>query len=428
MTDKSQQDTAMNEERRYHLVKRKKGGKVVYYARFLGDGVDAKGNAVYLLTKSTGETSKVRARQIVQKWLTEGLLFASTEGIRDYFIEFWDPKKSEYLRTKEVDSGRKISVSYCRNNQRLLEDYFIPYFEQRGIATIRDLNHNLLLQWRNDLATGQIKPARERAHGREPGPISAVHGNKIRQAAWVPLEWAVQEGKLPAHPGARVKRIAERQQVKASREKRAAAVLELAEARKLFLPEHWRSNYSDDSISRAAALFCFATGARQGEARGLMFENLDIEQGYCHILWNFQDDEGLKPPKWESVRKDIPLPDMVLDAIRGIIAVYPHPLPIQPGDFVFPNLSSRENPVHKATMGKSLKRALARAGIQKSVGFHDLRHSWASHSVNLPQAIRQQVLGHRSAEMTDGTYTHATAAGREALREFSRTLLSQEQA
>ncbi|WP_319561167.1 tyrosine-type recombinase/integrase [Marispirochaeta sp.] len=158
-------------------------------------------------------------------------------------------------------------------------------------------------------------------------------------------------GIIPSHPGSRVKRVSERAQKLAAREKRAEAILELSEAKRLFRRELWKSNYSDDYIAYAAALFCFSVGARIGEARALKFDAINLKTGFCDIIRSYSDDEDederLKLPKWEHIRKSVPLSDMAIEAIQYVIDHYPYP-DIQPDDYVFPNVKSRENPVTSA--------------------------------------------------------------------------------
>jgi integrase len=309
----------------------------------------------------------------------------------------------------------------------MVEDYFLPYFEERNIKTIDQLNHQNLLEWRNALISGDVPvPGNRKKSSRgdkDKVELSPVTINKVRQAVWVGLTWAVDMGFLPAHPGARVKRVSERAQKQASREGRAAAILELSEAKKLFNLELWKSNYSDDYISYAAALFCFSLGARIGEARGLKFDAVDMETGFCHIIRSYNDDDGLKAPKWEHIRKDIPLSDKAMEAIQYVIDHYPYPN-IQADDYVFPNRKSRDNPVTTASLSGGLKRALKRAGIDKKVRFHDLRHTFVSHATHsLPSKVVQAIVGHSSAEMTEVVYSHETLEDRKVLASFVKGLL-----
>jgi integrase len=423
---------------KYYLLKRLKKDKTSYtfhvgYLKATGKG--------YLLMKSTGikapvewfdengmargrngKKAEAEADSIARKWLNDSTVSANGLSLESFLLGVWTPG-SEYLRTKEKDSDRVYSVDFIKNSYRLLEDYFLPWAKDNGLINLTDLNHRNLLQWRNDLSDGLIDGKR-RAKGRHNRqPLSAVSCNKVRQALFTALSWAVEIDLLDSHPGKKVKRISERRQVENSRQLKALRILELSEAKRLFNPDLWKSNYSDDFISYSAALFCFSTGARQGEARGLQFKNINFHTGFCHIVSSYQDGQGLKPPKWESIRMNVPLPDVVLDTFQKIKEFYPYHNPKE-DDFVFPNLNDRNKPINKATLNKSLSRAIKRAEIDKQISFHDLRHTWASLAENsLPQSAIMSVLGHRN-EQTTQNYTHATDQSREALKLFIEGLLT----
>ena len=54
------------------------------------------------------------------------------------------------------------------------------------------------------------------------------------------------------------------------------------------------------------------------------------------------------------------------------------------------------------TMQKAVKRAAARADIDKPVGCHTLRHRFATHLLTMGQDVRtiQELLGHKKLETT----------------------------
>lgn len=180
-------------------------------------------------------------------------------NLRDFFMDLWDPDKSEYLRSRQAETGRTYSNHYIYNSRHSIEDYFLPCFESRGIQTLDKLTHKNLLEWRNALLAGEVPlpPKRQKSKREDIVQLSPVTVNKVRQAVWVGLNWAVEMGYIKSHPGSRVKRVSKRQQKLSAREVRAKATLEIAEAKRLFKPELWKTNYSDDYVGYAAALFCF---------------------------------------------------------------------------------------------------------------------------------------------------------------------------
>jgi integrase len=59
-----------------------------------------------------------------------------------------------------------------------------------------------------------------------------------------------------------------------------------------------------------------------------------------------------------------------------------------------------------------MRQACERAGIKPAVGFHQLRHSWASHATmnGVPLLIVAQNLGHTSTRMAERNYAHLSAS------------------
>jgi len=58
------------------------------------------------------------------------------ENLRSYLLNFWNKEKIEYLKSKDAETGRTYSLHYIYNNHLLIEDYFLPYFDVRGIFTL----------------------------------------------------------------------------------------------------------------------------------------------------------------------------------------------------------------------------------------------------------------------------------------------------
>lgn len=188
--------------------------------------------------KSTGirvgsKEAERQADRLAQQWLQDGTVTLKSMNLRDFFMDLWDPDKSEYLRSRQAETGRTYSNNYIYYSRRSIEDYFLPYFESKGIQTLDKLTHKNLLEWRNALLAGEVPlpPKRQKSKREDIVQLSPVTVNKVRQAVWVGLNGAVEMGYIKSHPGSRVKRVSERQQKLSAREVRAKAILEIAEAK-----------------------------------------------------------------------------------------------------------------------------------------------------------------------------------------------------
>jgi integron integrase len=94
--------------------------------------------------------------------------------------------------------------------------------------------------------------------------------------------------------------------------------------------------------------------------------------------------------------------------------------------FVFPSTSISKDPrsgevrrhhLHETSLQKALKQAVRQAGIQKKVGCHTFRHSFATHLLQNGYDIRtvQELLGHKDVKTTM-IYTHVLNRGGRGVR------------
>lgn len=73
--------------------------------------------------------------------------------------------------------------------------------------------------------------------------------------------------------------------------------------------------------------------------------------------------------------------------------------------------------MHESGLQKALKQAVCQAGIQKKVGCHTFRHSFATHLLQNGYDIRtvQELLGHKDVKTTM-IYTHVLNRGGRGVR------------
>jgi integrase len=166
---------------------------------------------------------------------------------------------------------------------------------------------------------------------------------------------------------------------------------------------------------RCLVLVGAGTGLRQGEVFGLTLPNvqmlqrtLDVEQ---QLITRPGAEACLGPPKTEASRRQLPLPDVVLEALARHMEEFP------PTFELIGNVSGRPEPllftntvggvIWRSRYGEVWHSAAKAAGVN-GFTFHDLRHYYASLLIQQGESVKvvQARLGHASAQETLDTYSH----------------------
>lgn len=170
---------------------------------------------------------------------------------------------------------------------------------------------------------------------------------------------------------------------------------------------------------RLEALFtvALAVGLRQGEALGVRWEDLDLENAQLRVQQALQRVNGtlqLVEPKSARSRRTIPLPGVAVASLRGHRALQ-HRERLAAGDswtdsgLVFTTESG--SPLDGPTVTRVLQRLLQAACLPRH-RFHDLRHDCAT--LLLAQGVSMRVvmetLGHSQISLTANTYSHVVPA------------------
>lgn len=142
------------------------------------------------------------------------------------------------------------------------------------------------------------------------------------------------------------------------------------------------------------------TGMRQGEIRGLKWENYKPEQGVIFVKYAASNTGRIKGPKSSAGFRAIDIPkvlEVALDEWREYC---------DSSDLVFPNESG--NVISKENLHKRMwKRLLECSGVS-GYTFHSLRHHYASLLIRQdfsPKEI-QQAMGHADIQTTFNIYGH----------------------
>lgn len=143
-------------------------------------------------------------------------------------------------------------------------------------------------------------------------------------------------------------------------------------------------------------LTLYSTGLRRAELCRLKVADVDSKRKVIHV----RKGKGNRD-------RDVPLSPKLLEVLRDYWRWR------KPGPYLFPSLfgTRRGQPIDEKTVWHAVRRAAQRAGIQKTISPHTLRHSWATHLLERGTDLRtiQLLLGHVDLEATT-LYLHLSQA------------------
>lgn len=179
---------------------------------------------------------------------------------------------------------------------------------------------------------------------------------------------------------------------------------------------------------RLAALNAAAItlGLRQGELVGLMWEDIDLDNGVPHVRRQLQHLKREKPTckglKTRWSRRDLDLPGRLVEQLRahrerqGIERERKGGAWREHG-LIFP--SAIGTPITPRNLARHHKQLLRRAGLPARRS-HDLRHTAAPlmFARELEATTVQRVLGHSSIAITNDVYIHLTPKAKKRTAEI----------
>lgn len=216
------------------------------------------------------------------------------------------------------------------------------------------------------------------------------------------LDIAVRDGLLSRNPVAVVRRP--------SVERRDATYLTAEQAQRLL--EEIRGD-------RLEALFrlMLATGLRRGEALGLHWSDVNLDERWLRVRWTLtRTSAGLQlgEPKTEKSRRTVPLPRSAVEALRG------HRRAQAAERLAAPGIWRETGLVFASEIGTFLEPRnvlrrfdlLARRAGLTGVHLHTLRHSTATFllTAGTHTKVVQEHLGHSSYAITADIYSHVGPA------------------
>lgn len=141
-------------------------------------------------------------------------------------------------------------------------------------------------------------------------------------------------------------------------------------------------------MHRMLLILLYATGVRRTEATLLKVSDIDSQRMVIHI----RRGKGMRD-------RDVPLTPKLLEALRDYWRWK------KPRVYLFPSRVSApgtEQPISDKTVWNVCRAAATRAGIQKKLGPHTLRHCFATHLLEAGADLRtiQLLMGHERLEDT----------------------------
>jgi integrase/recombinase XerD len=195
-------------------------------------------------------------------------------------------------------------------------------------------------------------------------------------------------------------------------------------AENLSLPRRWKrlpKSLSHDEINRlltpeapatpgslcdqAVLELAYASGLRLAELKNLRLEQLHLEAGFLNVI-----GKGDK-------ERVVPVGKVAVAALQQYLAAG-RPRLVTPKSPAAVFLTRRGTPFASVTLWLRIKNRVRRAGVERNITPHMLRHSFATHLLEHGADLRviQELLGHATISTTE-VYTHVTG-GR--LREIHR--------
>ena len=148
-----------------------------------------------------------------------------------------------------------------------------------------------------------------------------------------------------------------------------------------------------------------STGLRRGEICALQWDDLDMNTGALKVERQVHRVRGelvVSPPKTRAGRRSVLLPPPVLNVLKAYRTTCT-------SRWMFPSPVKEDAPMDPAAVRKRLSTILKRADC-KSLRFHDLRHTFATASLEHGMDIKtlSTIIGHVSSSTTLNIYAHVT--------------------
>jgi integrase len=311
---------------------------------------------------------------------------------------------NRWLDEAEVEGDHSIAHRRSRWQHVLSA----PFVDMPLVAITRPV----VVAWIKALGRSRVK--RGRGPGAKLRPISRNHVSGIVGGLALILDAALDEGLIDTNPARGIRKRRKKGEQRKHDE-------DMAEVWTYLDIEEQTRVTTDPAIPEADRLIiavAIGTGMRQGEQWNLELPDVHVDgpNPYIVVRWG---SKGRRPKNGKI--RTVPLFGLALGAFRRWLEILPTYAPKNPLRLAFPQPSgARRGPskhLHRGTGGKvdGFRLALAAAGIERHVRWHDLRHTCASSLISgfwgrTWEAIEvRDFLGHQHVTVTE-RYAHLAPA------------------
>jgi len=311
----------------------------------------------------------------------------------EYLFSFWT-ENSEYARFKRDVKNTALTPYYLKMNHEDIRRHVVPFPDFEGV-TVGSLTKAILKRWMIWLAGRRKTRVKKDGTTIDEGTISGRRANSVLQAVRVAVRWAFDNEEITADPFHKLGEVSENLKEK--------GVLSFDERNRLSDLPLTDKNYK----SRLAMLLGSYCGLRRGEMRGLQWG--DIADGLLTVQHNYIDGEGVKLPKYNSVRK-VPITSAV-QKVLDFAQVQANT--VDPKNYVLESPKNKGIPVSNNFFRDRVEIELLSLGIteteqtERVLSCHSLRHTFITLAQlsGIPEVEVQALAGHKNAAITK-KYTH----------------------
>jgi integrase/recombinase XerD len=267
---------------------------------------------------------------------------------------------------------------------------FTAWAEKQGLADWHDVELNHLMAFltherMRSAATG--RPSTREGAPQKPARRLSGESVYLEIAALRAFyKFAENEKILPSNPAENLSLP--------RRWKRMPKALSNDEIKKLLAPENPET--PESLCDQAILELAYASGLRLSELKNLRLEQLHLDAGFVNVI-----GKGNK-------ERIVPVGRTAVAALNRFIEVG-RPKLVTPKSPANVFLTRRGTPFAAVTLWLHIKNRVRRAGVERNMTPHMLRHSFATHLLEHGADLRviQELLGHASIGTTE-IYTHVT--------------------